>query len=568
MNQQSQLEVLVNQVGYDLYGSKEFVVQASQNSGQKKGKFYIRNLFTGKRVYSGELEYFGGVYENTSDDWGFRYWRGEFSSLQEPGKYSVEVDFGRVKGCSYSFRVDQSLLFKRTISVSLSYLKAIRNRNLNNGILEDDGKFYDCNGGWYEMGTFGSTFMRDASLTMWALINLYERRTCEETVAGLSQSILDEIVWGAKWWKKIMIHYPQSGQIIAGMGGWHKDNGVLTWYDPPYGLHQHRVLLSVYLYAKLYQILGDSSFIDRAKLMWDHYKDWILTDKIFSLYHDRHGKNQQDYGVSYYASWAEPEKNYTKVDDAAFLFGDIELYKITGEEKYRKHGEAIAKRLLDEAQGIEGCFKYWNNCWDHLHATSLAYFTLNFPTHPFSSTIRKELEKFADALLEDARENSPFSIARKQMIYYLGWNPNGIPLNTDKGYFNRGDEGKGNNPQYGLEAWQLLLISKAVPKKEYVDFARAHLNWILGINPRNYCMMQGMGSYSPSMERWCRFDGAICHGLVSDHEKDKPWMGTWFDNALDPHKDTIAGHKVWAQAETMIRGTAGYLMALSLLEDL
>ena len=59
---------------------------------------------------------------------------------------------------------------------------------------------------------------------------------------------------------------------------------------------------------------------------------------------------------------------------------------------------------------------------------------------------------------------------------------------------------------------------------------------------------------------------AFGYGLISDNGKDKPWMGVWWDDSLDSKVDKIAGYKIWAQGETIIRGTAGYMMALALLD--
>lgn len=128
------------------------------------------------------------------------------------------------------------------------------------------------------------------------------------------------------------------------------------------------------------------------------------------------------------------------------------------------------------------------------------------------------------------------------------------------------EQGKGINPEYGLEVWQTLLINSVIPKKEYVDFALNHINWILGINPRNLCMMKGIGTNNPRIRPGGTLDGCICHGIIADHEFDRPWLGIWMDDKLDWHKDYIAGYKIWAQGEALIRGTSCFMMGLSLLK--
>ncbi|HHV59712.1 MAG TPA: hypothetical protein GXX49_05410 [Clostridiaceae bacterium] len=111
-----------------------------------------------------------------------------------------------------------------------------------------------------------------------------------------------------------------------------------------------------------------------------------------------------------------------------------------------------------------------------------------------------------------------------------------------------------------------MLINSVIPKKEYVDFALNHINWILGINPRNLCMMKGIGTNNPRIRPGGTLDGCICHGIIADHEFDRPWLGIWMDDKLDWHKDYIAGYKIWAQGEALIRGTSCFMMGLSLLK--
>lgn len=361
-----------------------------------------------------------------------------------------------------------------------------------------------------------------------------------------------------------MIHFPDSGKIIGGMGRWHEDNGMIAWFDYPYGLHEYWKFYSMLIYARLYELTGDKGFLERGELMWNYFIGWEETDKIFSLYHNT-GRTQESDGVSYNSSWAEPGFNYTRVDDAAFLLGDIGLYNATQNNKYLEHAEKMADNILSQIDNFESYYKHWNNNYSHDNVGALAFFVINFPDHPKSGIIKKHLETWMDLVVKESNTVSPFGIAKKNFIYFESWNPNGVPPDTTRAFFNRSEEGKAINPEYGLGIWQALLIHKIIPKEEYLDHALNHINWIFGVNPRDFCMMKGIGTNVPDIYPGGMLDGCICHGIISDHGFDRPWLGTWINYDLDWRKDEIAGHKIWAQGEALIRGTACFMMGLTLL---
>lgn len=571
-----EFQVLVNQVGYDCKHSKKFIVQTKTGLSHKAGSFKLIDKESDRVAYSGGLTFWGRVNRDTPDDWGFDYWVGDFSEHTDEGTYELFVTVGDRTEKSYPFEIGERILWRKLAPAAFSYYKNARNCKENfdfsekrldkdweprsfqeNGILEDDGRYYDVNGAWFEFGTYGGTFMRDAARVMLSVLESVEREPS-------NGKIRDELAWGATWWEKIMIHYPESGAIIAGMGGWHADNGKVAWYDYPFGLHEYFKFYSLLIYARLYELTREEKFLKQGELMWEYYHQWVDTDKVFSLYYST-GKSQEEDGINYKASWKEPGFNYTKVDDAAFLFGDVALYMATGNKRYLEHAEKLVDNILSEVEDKDSFFKYWNNNYSHDNPSALAYFVQKLPDHPKAGLIKSRLEAFLDAMIEES-EASPFGIARKNFIYYETWNPEGRKPDSTRSFFNRSEEGKGVNPEYGLEIWQSLLINSVVPKKKYVDFALNHIHWILGLNPRNVCMMKGVGSHNPRIKPGGSLNGCICHGLIADHEHDRPWMGVWMDESLDWHKDSLAGYKIWAQGESLIRGTACFMMGLALLD--
>ena len=90
---------------------------------------------------------------------------------------------------SYPFEIGENILWKKIAPVAFTYYKNARNCEENfdysekrpdkdwepkcfqkNGILEEDGRYYDVNGAWFEFGTYGGTFLRDATRVMLSIL--------------------------------------------------------------------------------------------------------------------------------------------------------------------------------------------------------------------------------------------------------------------------------------------------------------------------------------------------------------------------------------------------------------
>ncbi len=555
------VEVLVNQVGYDAGGPKRVVLQCRNKPGKRPHRFSVLQEGTSQLLYAGGWERFGRVGKG-SDDWGFHYWRGDFTELERAGRVLIETEVDGETYRSSAFEIGPDLLWKRLAPLALDYFHRSRSTD-KNGVLEEEGRHYDVSGAWFELGDRGGTLMRDAWKVLWALVQARERDSFLEPVRG-------EMSYGSLWWKRVMIHYPRSGRLISGVGGWRSDQGRIAWYDYPHGNQQHEKLMSLALYLMLFRQLHDSGFLKRAEKMWLFYRDWITTDRIFSVYHEAVGAGGPG-GHQARSSWPAPGRNVTLVDDAAFLFGDVEMFRGLKQRPYLEHAGELVDRLLAEAQKPRTRRLQWNNFADHLHATSLAYFAFHLPEDPHSKVIARELEDFFDGLIQEAEAASPFGIARKNFAGCEAWRPRGRLKSVAAGFFDTSPQGTGLNLEYGLEAWQALWVSRVVPKPEYRRYAQAHIDWILGLNPRGLCMMRGVGSVVPPMAPGGGTNGCVCYGLVSDGHHDRPWLGTWpeaHEVGADAEADTdsarIGGHPLWAQCEARLGTTASLLLALSM----
>ena len=551
-----EVAVLVNQVGYDSEGPKRVVLQCQAEPAQEPGRFSVIQEGTSQLLYAGGWEPCGRVNGATEDDWGFHYWRGEFGELERAGRVLIETEVGGRTWRSAVFEIGPGVLWKRLTPVLVEGFRRSRNTT-RNGRLEEEGRHYEVSGAWFTQGSRGGTVMRDAWKVLWALCEARGRDPFLEAA-------WEELDYGSLWWKRIMIHYPRSGRIISGMGGWRSDHGRIAWYDYPSGEQQHEKLMSLALYLMLFHRLHDSGFLKRAEKMWLFYRDWITSDRIFSVFYEGLGEEARR-DRSLRTSWPPPGRNFTLVDDAAFLFGDVEMFCRLKQRHYLEHARELVDRLLTEAQDPERRQLQWNNFADCIHLTSLAYFAHCIPDDPRSEPIARELETFFDRLTEEAEAASPFGIGRKHFAGCEAWRPRGRLRHLRTAFFDPRPQGTGLNLHYGMEAWQALWVDRVVPKDRYRRYAQAHIDWVLGLNPRGLCMVKGVGSAPAAMVPEDAPEGSVCYGLVGDGSHDRPWLGPWPGAAAAADEaEPIAGHPPWAQAEVRLGAAASLLLALAM----
>ena len=114
-----QLQVLVNQVGYEVRAPKQALVMgAAQNQPQA---FSLLDASTGQTVFTGALTAAGQVHE-----WNGAYWVADFSSWQKPGHYRLQTKTAAGEVSSCPFEIDDDVLERNTLSNVVYYFKGQR----------------------------------------------------------------------------------------------------------------------------------------------------------------------------------------------------------------------------------------------------------------------------------------------------------------------------------------------------------------------------------------------------------------------------------------------------------
>jgi hypothetical protein len=220
------LEVVANQVGYDATGPKTAVVLSNFFPVKAaSGKFEMRNG-QNRIVCEGEMKCAGRMRGEKTADWGWYFWRADFSSLNASGEFRVKVRLGSLTATSHPFRVGPDTLFRETAAANVDFFYVqrcgIEVPGWHAACHLDDAKLpggthRDLTGGWHSAGDYNKlNWEYGDGGVVYALISAYE--AAPECFDGSDRDrdglcdLLDEAWWGAKFLAKVQI--PETGGIL------------------------------------------------------------------------------------------------------------------------------------------------------------------------------------------------------------------------------------------------------------------------------------------------------------------------------------------------------------------
>jgi hypothetical protein len=520
----SEIKILVNQAGYDLDAPMHVLLQAEFLPGEIRTFDVLKeNQIIRRGAWREPLEISG---------WNLWYREAYLPSFSV-GDYRLRVEWQDRQVESPPFRVEPDRITKWTVPLATYFFYAQRCGTDVPGWhgpchLDDarmpDGRRIDLTGGWHDAGDYNK-YNGYTPLAVYALAKLAGSPAARAVAWPSGQpSPLEEAVWGARWLQKCQNPETKKivGRVFSGFSFWgipeaETDNIPGTEDDRPVNvLEWNENEMTAAAWASLYLATGDPSWLALARDLW----------KVVE---------EHDQGPDF-------------VQRAKRLLAAVELYRATGEDRYRQQGQVDTAVLLS-LQRPDGSWPEWPLAIiDYgLIAASLAEMALAFPESDITPLLRESLERYLN--LWSDRRLQPFSIPK--------WNESDVfyPNSPGEWYV-------GQNSMYLSQAWAGLLISRVIPKEQtrILPWVSGCLDWILGINPFGICMMAEAGSFHLPLyhHRYDRIQngkagrvpGAICNGITRlDIDLDLPYLdleGNW-----------------WRTNEPWLPHNAYFLLALS-----
>jgi len=564
--------IRINQVGYETHGKKIAVLE-QPTSSFSASTFEITDA-TGTSVFTGNLVAKGEV-----PGWTGRYfWVADFSSFQTPGTYKVKI--GAM--ASLPFVIDDNILFTQTAFSVIDFFTNMRNTSTGDQALSFNGPRTDVvnvYGGWWDAsGDPGKYFShlsyanyfnpQQIPFVVWSLLKSYELD--KNAFSSKANDLLSEAAWGTDY---LLRNLDPSGYFYLGIfDNWGNAPGsreICEWSgeagdrSPNFQCSFREgggMAIAALARAFNMNLQGDSNktqYLAGAQSAYAHLKsagDGYATKNI--EYDNDHQENI--------------------IDDYTALLAATELYKATGKTEYLNDARLRTDNLLARIS-TEGWFRSddaGNRPFYHAADEGMPLIALvSFMEIDASKNaeILAGLKKNLQWYFKISKEVvNPFNYMREYGKPYadgaLGTARKAffLPHANETGYWWQGE-----NARLSSMATALLFTARklnpgfTIGADSISTFAISQLDWILGKNPFDVCMLYGFGYNNypdyPSANGRANTIGGICNGITAKDgdETDLDWK---------PYDDS--NWENWRWIEQWLPHDAWYLLAVSSISNL
>ncbi len=586
------VKILVNHLGYEQDAPKRAIIEG--HAGDVVTGFKLVEDSTGRVILSGDAVKVGPVAH--WKDWCF--WTADFSAVQSEGTYRLECSVNQGAVDSFPFLIQSNLLEKYTLSGVIYYFKGQRcsgrldqaDRRVR---FEDQTNTADVHGGWYDAtGDYGkhlgglgfSTYfnMQPTPVAAWSLFATYrelERRN-DQNFKQYQRRLLDEAMYGADFLVRMKspggsfyrtVDAPGPGKRpedrrIGKEGVGFAIKTVQTKNN--YSIGDRRTIPGEFPYEVGYRsgaglaiaaLAQASTFPVSGDFSNTEYRQ--TAEAAFAFLETNNRSFNPDGGENI-------------LDDYSALMAATELYKATQKEGYKAAADARAASLMARLVTSGGHTNYWradDGDRPYFHASDaglpvlslLNYYDIaDDATRPrVLTTVKKSLEFELTVTHEVA---NPFCYARQLVQSTNGLRRTAFfyPHDTESGLWWQGEDAR-----LGSLAAAARQAARYFPDDPAFDqqlkaYAWDQLNWILGLNPYDACLMQGVGRnnifymYFKSYE-YNNAPGGICNGITG---------GRFDPDDIDFNVGfAVTGQdEDWRWGEQWLPHAAWYLLALSL----
>ncbi len=590
ISSKAQVKLLYNHIGYETKAPKPGVVLSSADD--KVTGFSIVDQTTGVIVNKGIPIYIGKI-----DQWhDWHFWTFNFDKVIVPGTYRILCEVNGKMLESYPFLIQDNLLERNTLSDVVYYFKGQRSSGLldkadrNMTFLKGRTDTVDVHGGWYDAtGDYGkhlshltySTYFnpQQINLTAWSLFETYKALDKKEdpNYKQYKRRLLDEAMFGADFLHRMKSKNGSFFRTISGKGAEKKaedrkitptmtgysltknpEDGIDGSDDETAGINTYEISyragaglsIAALAIASTFEVSGDfesADYLETAKEVFAYLEQNNLT-----LTND--GKENI-------------------VDDYCALMAATELYKATSEQQYLqaadKRASSLTSRLI---QNKTGHF-YWradDKDRPFFHAADAGLPVVSLIK--YAEIAGEEQKKTALAAVKKSLEsemaisaevNNPFGYARQYVQNKKGERRSSFffPHDTETAPWWQGE-----NARLGSIATASRMASQAFKDDTvFSDKLQAHawnqLNWILGLNPFDACMLEGHGRNNVQYLFFNSFEytnapGGICNGITA---------GLYNENDIDLNRgfNETGKDNDWRWAEQWLPHAAWYLIAIS-----
>jgi len=560
------VSILINHLGYDAEAPKKAVIEADKSLLLFRA--LVIDLDSGKTVLEGSLDFVGAV--PSWKNWNFLVF--DFSGLRDEGNYAIRVFSDNQYRQSEAFAVKKNLLLGETFSDVIYHIKSQRCSG------EYDRRdralpFYggrpgtvDAHGGWYDASGDTSKYLSHLSyanfmnpqqtpLVVWGLLDSFANLSGSSTMVGdMSRRVSDEALHGADFLVRMQDAAGYFYQTVFDQ--WSKDleKRMICSYSTQEGIRSEKYQagyrqgggLAIAALARASTLGRDGEFSSR------HYLE--AAEKGF-LHLEKHNSEYL----------ADGRENI--IDDYCALLAATELFAATGKSQYReaaqKRAAALLARLTESGwwrADDAGEIPFFHAVEAGLPVIALLRYREKAADQEMAGRIEKAVLQAMEYELQiTAEEVNPFGYAR-QLVKPLDEGMKKsffIPHKNPSGYWWQGENARlASLAAAAFRVARLPGVDTQLAGRLH-EYAFDQLNWILGLNPFDICMLNGHGrnnvDYEPGYHNG---PGGIINGITAGFENED-------DIDFLPASVAGKGDHRWRWSEQWLPHAAWYLIAIS-----
>ncbi|UCG00176.1 MAG: glycoside hydrolase family 9 protein [Spirochaetaceae bacterium] len=580
------MEVFINHIGYDTNSSKKAIVRdrRTSNTPEQTLEFRLADPESDRTVFKGRARFIGPVARWR--DW--RFWTLDFSALTLPGNFIIELPVNATSSIrSAPFEVAEDLLLHKSLMAVLQYFRSQRCSDIwdqadhSVGFVGSRNDRVDVHGGWYDASGDISKYLSHLSYanymnpqqTPMAVWNFLEARDLlgikaagsstqpASILQSLRADLLEEALYGADF--LVRMQDPAGYFYVTVFDRWSKDpeqREICSFrtqagnkYDDYQAGYRQGGGLAIAALARI-SILGVAR---------DFGPDEYFRAALTGFQHlEEHNLEYLDDGRENIID------EYCALLAAAELYNAGRFHGIADTHIYLEAARRRASQLIGRLSTDEHYRDWWRADKDsdrpYFHAAEAGLPAISLLRYrdlePDKSLSERALAAVRCSLLFELSVTTevpnPFGYAR-QYVRSVGGSKRSaffIPHANETGYWWQGEDAR----LASLAAAARMAAACLSPDlaNRLAAYAQDQLNWILGLNPFDTCMLHGFGRNNPEYEsNFSNAFGGICNGITAGFSDEED-----IDFLPDPYAGL--GEHRWRWSEQWIPHAAWYLLAV------
>ncbi|HCE3214796.1 TPA: glycoside hydrolase family 9 protein [Vibrio parahaemolyticus] len=558
--------LLTNHIGYERLGPKKAIIQTEQPHLSS----YTAQLICATSEQT--VATFAVEEQGKVANWhqGYFYLI-DFSSFTDSGDYFLQVEDSR----SSYFTVGKHILLNQTLSDVIHYFKSQR----CGGVFDQQDRqvpvlnanqTVDVHGGWYDASGDVSKYLSHLSyanylnpqqtpMVVWNILKGLSLLEGSEDIAAFTRTrLIEEALFGADF--LVRMQNEKGFFYMTVFDKWSKDTAQreICAYETQLG-HKFDdyqagfrqgggVAIAALAAASRLGVHGEydqQKYRNAAENGYWHLKE-----------HNMQYLNNGEENI---------------IDEYCALLASVELFKATKETRYLEESRLWAQRLVARQMSDELIQHFWSANQDgsrpYFHAAEAGlpvialceYLAIEDDSVQTESVKRIVNQACEFEIKISNKVTNPFGYPRQ---YVKGVNESKrdaffVAHNNESGYWWQGE-----NARLGSLSTMAYLAQPHIASQEIQQqlsvFAQDALNWIVGLNPYDMCMLDGHGRNNPDyLPQYGFFNakGGVCNGITGGFEDEE-------DIAFNPpaQKDDMLQN--WRWGEQWIPHGAWYLLAI------